>query len=222
MSALRASRIYVLAGVNGAGKSSIAGAAFRSAGADYYNPDEAARAHRDAYAGLTQAEANSAAWHGGRRLLERAIAERLDFAIETTLGGNTIVRLLARAAAEGIEIYVWYAGLAGPELHVARVQSRARRGGHDIPEQDIRRRYEHSRLNLIHLLPQLAALRVYDNSTDADPAAGKTPAPVLVLHMEQGTILGPPDLSRAPDWAKPIVAAALKLASLNERRDQNG
>jgi len=121
------------------------------------------------------------------------------------------VRLLAEAAAKGIEIYIWYVGLNSPELHIARVQSRVRRGGHDIPERDIRRRYEHSRLNLIHLLPRLAALRLWDNSKDADPAAGKTPAPVLVLHLERGKILNPGDLAKAPDWAKPVVAAALRL-----------
>jgi len=211
MAASRPSRIYVLAGVNGAGKSSIGGAAFRSVGADYYNPDQAARALRAAHPGLSTVEANAEAWQQGRRLLERAIAEQLDFALETTLGGNTIVRLLAEAAAKGIGIYIWYVGLSSPELHIARVQSRVRRGGHDIPEGDIRRRYEHSRLNLIHLLPRLAALRLWDNSKDADPAAGKTPAPVLVLHMERGRILNPGDLAKAPDWAKPIVAAALRL-----------
>jgi len=211
MATSRPSRIYVLAGVNGAGKSSIGGAAFRGFGADYYNPDQAARALRAAHPGLSTAEANAEAWQQGRRLLERAIAEQLDFALETTLGGNTIVRLLAEAAAKGIEIYIWYVGLSSPELHIARVQSRVRRGGHDIPERDIRRRYEHSRLNLIHLLPRLAALRIWDNSKDADPAAGKTPAPTLVLHMERGKILNPADLAKAPDWAKPIVAAALRL-----------
>ena len=207
-----APRIYVLAGVNGAGKSSIGGAAFRAFGGEYYNPDEAARKLMNVYPGLSQTEANSAAWREGRRLLERAIAERLDFAFETTLGGNTIPRLLAEAASQGIEISVWYAGLSSPELHVERVRSRVRRGGHDIPEQDIRRRYEHSRLNLVHLLPKLTALRVYDNSADADPAAGKMPSPVLVLHVEQGKILNRRDLSQAPAWAKPIVAAALKLS----------
>ena len=201
----------MLAGVNGAGKSSIGGAAFRGLGADYYNPDQAARTLRAAHPGLSTADANAEAWQQGRRLLERAIAERLDFALETTLGGNTLVRLLAEAAAKGIEIYIWYVGLNSPELHIARVQSRVRRGGHDIPERDIRRRYEHSRLNLIHLLPRLAALRLWDNSKDADPAAGKTPAPVLVLHMEQGKILNPGVLAKAPDWAKPIVAVALRL-----------
>jgi len=211
MAAPRPPRIYVLAGVNGAGKSSIGGAAFRSFGADYYNPDEAARALRTRFPALSPTEANAEAWQQGRRLLERAATERLDFAFETTLGGNTIVRLLAEAAAQGIEIYVWYVGLNSPELHIARVQARVRRGGHDIPERDIRRRYEHSRLNLIHLLPQLAALRLWDNSKDADPAAGRTPAPVLVLDLERGKILNPGNLPGAPVWAKPIVAAAMRL-----------
>lgn len=203
--------IYVLAGVNGAGKSSIAGAAFRAHGADYYNPDEAARALMAANPGLTQTEANSAAWHRGRALLERAIAERIDFAFETTLGASTIPRLLAQAAQQGSDVRVWYAGLATPELNVARVRARVARGGHDIPEAVIRRRFEHSRVNLIQLMPVLTALRVYDNSAAADPAEGKAPRPVLVLHLEHGRILNRESLPHTPEWAKPIVAAAMKL-----------
>ena len=204
-------RIYVLAGVNGAGKSSIGGAAFRDNGVEYFNPDETAHKLIAENRGLSQAEANAAAWQQGNRLLKRAIDERLDFAFETTLGGNTILRQLVEASTKGIEVHVWYAGLAGVELHIKRVQSRVRRGGHDIPEEAIHRRYERSRLNLIHLLPKLAALRVYDNSVDADPATGREPKPVLVLHMERGKIVGPADLSQTPEWAKPIVAAAMKL-----------
>jgi predicted ABC-type ATPase len=205
----------VIAGVNGAGKSSLAGQAFRQSGADYYNPDEAARRFRAANHSLTQAEANSAAWHEGVRLLKRAIDERLDFAFETTLGANTIPRLLSQAADLGIEIYVWYVGLESPELHIARVKSRVARGGHDISEADIRRRYEHSRLNLIDLLPALRALRIFDNSAEADPAVGQTPKPVLLLSMEARKILEPKDLSRTPAWAKPLVAAALKVNAAN-------
>jgi predicted ABC-type ATPase len=208
----RPSRIYVLAGVNGAGKSSIAGAAFRNYGGEYFNPDEAARRLMAANPGMNQAAANSVAWRQGRDLLEKAIRKRLDFAFETTLGGGTISRLLAEAARQGIGIYVWYVGLSSPELHIRRVRSRVRLGGHDIPEQAIRRRFEHSRLNLVALLPALAALRMYDNSTEADPAAGRAPALMPVLMMEHRKILNPGDLARAPDWAKPIVAAALKLA----------
>ncbi len=203
--------IYVLAGTNGAGKSSIGGAAIRVQGADYFNPDEAARVIRVVEPGLTQEEANSRAWHEGRRLLERAIEERLDFAFETTLGGNTIPRLLEQAAARGIDVRVWYVGLATPEMHIERVRERVRRGGHAIPEADIRRRFEHGRVNLIRLLPVLAALRVYDNSTRADPARGIPPQPALVLHLHGGRIRNPADLARTPTWAKPIVAAAIKL-----------
>jgi predicted ABC-type ATPase len=205
--------IYVIAGVNGAGKSSVAGETFRQSGADYYNPDEAARLLVTANPTLTQTEANGAAWHEGVRLLKRAVDEGLDFAFETTLGGNTIPRLLKKGASARGEINVWYVGLESPELHIARVKSRVARGGHDIPEEDIRRRYERSRLNLIELLPVLRALRIFDNSAEADPAGGQTPKPILVLSMERGKILEPKDLTHTPAWAKPIVAAGLKLTS---------
>jgi predicted ABC-type ATPase len=203
--------IYVIAGVNGAGKSSVAGEAFRQTGADYYNPDEAAHRFLEGNPSLTQAEANSAAWHEGARLLKRAIEQRLDFAFETTLGANTIPRLLRQAAKSGLDIYVWYVGLESPELHLARVKLRVTRGGHDISEADIRRRYERSRLNLIDLLPVLRALRIFDNSAEADPALGQTPKPALVLSMQGRKILEPKDFTRTPAWAKPIIAAALKI-----------
>ncbi len=204
-------RLYVLAGVNGAGKSSIGGAAIRAAGGNYYNPDEAARELIAANPGLSQTDANAAAWGQGRKLLQRAIEQRLDFAFETTLGGTTMPRLLADAASHGIEVYVFYVGLASADAHIERVRQRVRAGGHDIPDDAIRRRYRHSRLNLVQLLPALTELRVYDNSKAADPAAGQAPEPVLVLHMQRGRIVGPPDLASTPDWAKPIVAAAVAL-----------
>lgn len=203
--------LYVLAGVNGAGKSSIGGAAIRSFGGEYFNPDEAARRLITANPGLDQTRANALAWHQGRRLLERAIAERLDFTLESTLGGSTIPQLLTRAAAEGFQVRIWYIGLANPEAHIARVRHRVRTGGHDIPESAIRRRWRHSRLNLLALLPVLTELRVYDNTEAADPAGEQAPLPTLVLHRVGVEIVSPSDLSNTPDWAKPIVAAALKM-----------
>lgn len=204
-----APRIHVLAGVNGAGKSSIGGATIRAFGADYYNPDEAARALITASPSLDRSQANALAWRQGRALLERAIAQRLDFAFETTLGGATIPRILAEAVAAQIEVHVWFVGLSDVSLHVERVRARVAKGGHDIPADMIQRRFEHSRLNLIHLLPGLASLRVYDNSVEADPARGVAPQPLLVLQMTGGKIVAPADLSRTPGWAKPIMAAAL-------------
>jgi predicted ABC-type ATPase len=206
-------RIYVLAGTNGAGKSSVAGATFRASGGEYFNPDEAAEAIRGAIPGMTQAEANSQAWFEGKRLLEKAIAERLDFAFETTLGGNTITQLLEQALDAGIEVRVSYVGLSSPELHIARVRARVAKGGHDIPEADIRRRYNRGLLNLIRLLSRLTELRVYDNSNEADPSSGIAPTPKLVLWLDAGRIMNPGDLASTPDWAKPVVAAAMKLAA---------
>jgi predicted ABC-type ATPase len=205
--------IYVLAGTNGAGKSSIAGAMLRQAGAEYFNPDEAARLIRARNPGLGQADANSAAWQVGRRLLERAIAARGVFAFETTLGGTTITGLLERAIAAGIEVRIWYVGLSSPQLHVARVRARVARGGHDIPEARIRARYDSSRVNLVRLLPRLTELRVYDNSVEGDPHAGAAPEPQPILHMVRGHVVRSCALAGTPEWAKPIMAAALKASA---------
>lgn len=184
-------------------------------GAAYFNPDEAARAVFAANPGITQPEANSAAWHEGRRLLERAITEHRDFAFETTLGGRTILALLERALSERIEVRVWYVGLSSPELHIARVRARVARGGHAIPEEKIRERYDRSRLNLIQLLPKLTELRLYDNSKDADPITGAAPEPTLILHCARGATVSTCDLSLVPDWAKPILVTAMRRAGVS-------
>src|SRR5215831_13985985 len=123
-------RLYVLAGANGAGKSSIAGAMLIEEGVEYFNPDRAAALIAEANPGIALEDAQSAAWHEGRRLLERVIAERLDFAFETTLGGKTITALLEKAISSGIEVRIWYVGLDSVERHIARVHDRVKRGGH--------------------------------------------------------------------------------------------
>jgi len=179
-------------------------------GAEYFNPDAAAVDVRRVHAGMSEEAAQVAAWQQGKRLLERAIAEHLDYAFETTLGGNTIPALLEEAMAVGIEVRVWYVGLASAELHIARVRARVARGGHDIPEGKIRERFARSILNLIRILPELTELRLYDNSCPADPHAGQVPQPRLLLHLKQQDIVSLCDLQSAPDWVKPILLAALR------------
>ncbi len=201
--------ITVLAGVNGAGKSSVAGSFIRQAGGDYYNPDEFTRSLLRSNPGLDPAEANSLAWTRGKELLEHAIAGGTDFVFETTLGANTLPQLLARAAQDGLAVKIYFVGLASVALHLRRVAARVANGGHDIPEVKIRERWDNSRLNLVRLLPHLAELMVWDNSVETDFVTS-APAPVLVLHLRKGTILAPKNLSATPEWAKPIVAAAYK------------
>jgi predicted ABC-type ATPase len=204
--------IFVLAGVNGAGKSSLGGEIIRRGGFDYFNPDEAARRIR-ATTGCTVDEANGLAWAEGKRRLESAIKGRLSHAFESTLAGRTIPALLIDATRAGFEVGVWFIGLSNPETHIARVRARVASGGHDIPEEMIRTRWDTSRRNLIALMPHLTELRIYDNSEESDPARGTIPEPRLLLHWRRGRIVAP--RARAmlltPEWAKPIVAAALKL-----------
>jgi predicted ABC-type ATPase len=203
--------IYVLAGTNGAGKSSVGGAILLKRGVEYFDPDQAAKQILAANPGITQFEANAAAWQEGKRLLQRAIAERRDLAIETTLGGRTIPARLHRALSKGVEVRIWYVGLRSPEVHISRVRSRVSKGGHNIDPEKIRERYDQSRLNLIRLLSRLTELWVYDNSAEADPSAGIAPEPILILHLAHRVLVYECELRLTPKWAKPVLAAALAL-----------
>jgi predicted ABC-type ATPase len=206
--------ITVLAGVNGAGKSSIAGEFAETASDFYFNPDTIAAKICALHPAISLPLANGHAWQIGKSLLESAIREGKDYRFETTLGGNTISRLLTEAARAGHRVNVWFCGLDSPERHIRRVRTRVARGGHTIPEQKIRERWDGSRKNLIRLMPLIHHLRVYDNSIEADPSAGKAPQPVLWLELRQRKIVAPDDLSGAPDWVRPIIAAAWRLHTL--------
>jgi len=202
--------ITVLAGTNGAGKSSIGGAQLEAARAPSYNPDAETRELMAANPAMTLGEANAAAWRIGKERLEAAIESRSNFNFETTLGGATIARLLTKAHANGLRVRVWYCGLRDAELHIARVRARVLRGGHHIAEKKIRERFDASRNNLCSILPSIDELMLYDNSDDADPHAGRAPRPVQLLHFLDGKILNL--ASTIPAWAKPIAAVALSLA----------
>lgn len=205
--------LYVLAGVNGAGKSSIGGQVLREAGLDWFNPDTFARGLRQQSA-LTQAQANGEAWQEGVARLNDALAHGRNHAFETTLGGNSITALLHQATRTH-DVLMWFCGLASAEQHIARVQARVQAGGHPIDEADIRRRWPLAQQNLIGLMPVLAQLQVYDNSTEAAPGEAIAD-PQLLLQLEDGHLQWPPAddlalLQRTPRWAVPLLEAALRL-----------
>ena len=204
--------LYVLAGANGAGKSSIGGHLLERNGLTWFNPDTFAR-ELMASTGCDQETANGCAWHEGMRRLEEAIAKSLNHAFETTLGGKSVTEKILEAAKTH-DVLIWFCGLSSPELHIARVEARVAAGGHPIPEEKIRERYPNAQLNLIKLMPHAAYIKVYDNSAEA-AADGTVPDPVLVLDMENGQVITPaPDnlkaLQRAPEWTKAILEAALR------------
>lgn len=206
--------IFVLAGVNGAGKSSVGGAMLTEHGLTWFNPDGFAR--ELVSAGVPAEDANGLAWMHGKALLEAALANGANHAFETTLGASTIPELL-KGAAVSHDVVVLFCGLDSPEEHLRRIRDRVASGGHDIPEGKVRERWIASRLNLIKLMPHLAHLQVFDNSARVE-AGQEIPDPVLLVEMVNGRLLFPDPqdmraLERIAPWAKPIVQAAIELDS---------
>jgi len=202
--------LLVLAGVNGAGKSSVGGAMLQAQHLHWFNPDEFARRWMQV-ARTTPEQANSIAWREGLRRLDEAIERGVSFAFETTLGGRTMTARLRDASATH-DVEVWYCGLGSVEQHIARVQQRVAFGGHDIPEAAIRARYAAAPRNLVRLLPHLSFLRVYDNGADVPPGA-PVPDPVMVMEVDAGRVVRPraddaTALEAVPSWARPLVQAA--------------
>lgn len=203
-------RITVIAGVNGAGKSSVAGAALRQLGGEYFNPDEATRRLLAASPSMTSDEANSRAWAEGRRRLEDAIRAHQDYNLETTLGGDTITKLLFDALGEGIEVAMIFVGLVSVDLHLTRIASRVAAGGHAIDEAKVRQRYVSSIRNLVRLAPHLTELRVFDNSAEADPKTGACPEPQEIFYAAAGVLQRCVELGACPAWAKPVVTVLMR------------
>ena len=204
--------IIVLAGVDGAGKSSVGGAMLAEHGLTWFNPDAYAR-ELVVQLGLESGRTNGRAWEFGRARLEAAMSHGTNHAFETTLGASTIPDMLAKASRTH-DIAMLFCGLSSVEQHIERVRFRVARGGHDIPEEKIRERWLASRANLIKLLPVLTRLQVFDNSAEAMPGQD-IPDPTLVLEVLAGRMVFPmPDnaaaLAATPAWARSIVQAAFE------------
>lgn len=204
--------LLVLAGVNGAGKSSIGGnVMLRRLGLTWFNPDTYTRLLME-QVGLSLDQANPMAWQHGLDLLDQAVAAGHSHAFETTLGGATMAQRIA-AASHTHDVLMWFCGLSSVEQHIARVAQRVASGGHAIPEPRIRERWVQAPLHLIELMPHLHELRVFDNSAEAQ-AGQAVEDPRLILHLQRGVVQFPvalADLQRTPAWAKPIVKAARDL-----------
>jgi predicted ABC-type ATPase len=207
--------LYVLAGVDGAWKSSIGGYLLERYGLTWFNPDSFAR-DLTAATGCDQETANALAWQEGMRRFDEAVAKGGNHAFETILGGKTVTAKILEATRTH-DVLIWFCGLSSVELHIARVEARVAAGGHPIPAEKIRGRYPQAQLNLIKLMPHVAYIKVYDNSAEA-AADGTIPDPLLVLEMENGRVISPaPDdlkaLQRAPEWSRAILEAALREAA---------
>ncbi len=155
--------IVVIAGPNGAGKSTTAPALLRQLFqlTEFVNADTIA-------GGLSASSPERAAIEAGRIMLQRVkglARAGKDFAFETTLASRSFAPWLIRLQKRAYLVHLIYLWLPSPELAVRRVAERVRLGGHGIPEEVIRRRYERSLNNFFRLYRPIAdSWLILDNS----------------------------------------------------------
>lgn len=154
--------IYVIAGCNGAGKTTFAKEFLPKEVKclRFLNADEIAR-------GLSPLKPSAGAVRAARLLLtqvDECLRKRETFALETTLSGKTYIRLFQRARKLGYEIEINYLWLSSPAHALARVRERVKKGGHDVPAADIRRRFKRSLNHLVDdYLPLATRWTFFDN-----------------------------------------------------------
>ena len=153
--------LTVIAGANGSGKSTLTKQLERPI--LLIDPDAIAKE-------LNPLDPASAAIAAGRQALalsQQYIQSESSFVVETTFAGNTYIKLMREAKSHGWLVILMYIGIVNPNMNVLRVADRVKLGGHDVPREDILRRYERSLANLSKAAKIVDELILYDNSTDA-------------------------------------------------------
>ena len=163
LKAMQHPNLYIIAGPNGAGKTT---ASFNLLPEvlhcpNFVNADEIAR-------GLSPFAPELVTFQAGRIMLQRIdelLPQKVDFAIETTLATRSYVNLVHRAQTLGYKVHLIFFFLENEEQAIKRVAQRVSNGGHNIPEDDIRRRFKRGIYNLVHLyLPICDSVLVYNNA----------------------------------------------------------
>ena len=156
--------LYVIAGPNGAGKTTFIKrfAPREIAVLDFLNADEIAR-------GLSPLAPERAQFEAGRIVLsrfEQFIREKRDFCLETTLSGRTYRKHFAAARAAGYHVRLDFLLLPDVEDSIRRVADRVDQGGHNVPLEDLRRRFRVGVQNLFNIYRQVIdTWSLYDNGT---------------------------------------------------------
>lgn len=163
----------VFAGTNGAGKSTLT-KKFNDQLGEIIDPDAIAKT-------INPRHPESVSPSAGREAIKRVrecIQNGKSFSIETTLAGKNAIRQMDQAKKAGFEINLYYVGLKNVDYHIERVETRVRNGGHHIPEEDIRRRYDRSIANLPEALTLSDRSFIFDNTTKFR----------LVMELERGKV----------------------------------
>lgn len=154
--------MYIFAGVNGAGKSTFyVNQLYKDVffGARI-NSDEIVKEFGNWQSPKDQNRAGKIALKLRKSYLERGI----DFNIETTLSGHSVVRFVKDAKRAGYNITLYYVGLDSVELSKERVAIRTAKNGHSIDESVLERRYKQSFDNLAIIAPLCDTIYFFDNS----------------------------------------------------------
>jgi len=177
--------LYIIAGPNGAGKTTFA-REFLPHYADCYefvNADLIA-------GGLSPFQPERAAIKSGKLMLEQIQAlsnQGATFGFETTLAGKSYVHILEELKRRGYYLILFYLWLPSVELALKRITDRVRRGGHTVPENTVRRRFDRGLYNLFYLYrPLLDVWVLFDNASDT---------PLLIASEKSDKLnIGAPDL----------------------------
>ena len=157
--------IYLIGGPNGAGKTTTALRIFPALGVTHFI---------NAYAiaqGLSPLDVAGAARATGRLMLEQMemrLARGDDFALESTLASRSLAPFIESCKAAGYNFILFYVWLRDADLAVERVAQRVESGGHDIPDDVIRRRYERGCHNFFELYRPLADQWSMWNNSERD------------------------------------------------------
>jgi len=160
--------VVVLGGPNGAGRSTTAPALLKGVlgVTEFVDADTIAR-------GLSAFQPERVALSAGRIMLRRLkelASQRVSFAYETTFASRMFARWLAELQRGGYRVHMLFLWLPSADLAVERVADRVRMGGHDVPEETVRRRYAAGLRNFFSLYRPLAnTWRIYDNSQSSGP-----------------------------------------------------
>jgi predicted ABC-type ATPase len=177
--------LYIIAGCNGAGKTTASFTILPEIlkVKEFVNADSIA-------AGLSPFNVDSVAFEAGRIMLQRIqylMEAKEDFAFETTLSTRSYVSLIKKAKLKSYKITLLYFWLHSPDFAKQRVAKRVSKGGHNIPDEVVERRYYRGISNLLNLyVPIVDNWAVIDNM-DVEPniiARGSTKDDKMILNSE--------------------------------------
>lgn len=160
-----AKRLYIIAGPNGAGKTTasytILPEIFECF--EFVNADEIAK-------GLSPFNPENVSIQSGRIMLERIdelVRLEKSFAFETTLSTRSYVTLIAEAKEKNYEVILLFLSLNAVDLAIERVRNRVKEGGHNIPEEVIKRRFEKGLFNFFNRYQNVVdSWMLIDNSSN--------------------------------------------------------